>query len=98
MCACQVRAQVDAMFEDCLSDMMEELWTALQVVGSAHSKVDVMASAMAQREAEVEALALARCAHACTRALSARAPLLPLCMCPRACACVCVRTVNLCII
>ena len=56
-----MHTQVGAMFEDCLSDLMEELWSALQYGGSAHSKVDMLANRMAQREAEIEELAQKRC-------------------------------------
>ncbi|KAF5830676.1 hypothetical protein DUNSADRAFT_14191 [Dunaliella salina] len=49
--------QLGAMFEDCLSDLMEELWAALQYGGSAHGKVDALANRMAQREKEIEELA-----------------------------------------
>jgi hypothetical protein len=37
-----VRAKLAAAFEDCLSDVMDQLWGALQYAGSRHARVDRM--------------------------------------------------------
>lgn len=56
-----MHAQLGSMFDDCLSDLMEELWAALQYGGSAHSKVEILANRMTHREAEIEEQAQKRC-------------------------------------
>lgn len=50
-----VRAKLALMFDDAMSDLMEQLWAALQHAGGAHAKAARLHNAMVKRDAEVRA-------------------------------------------
>ncbi|KAG2500000.1 hypothetical protein HYH03_002282 [Edaphochlamys debaryana] len=62
-----VRSKLNAAFEDCLSDTMDQLWGALQYAGSKHALLDRLKQAMQQREAELEALATRQAEEAASK-------------------------------
>lgn len=63
----QARDQLTAMWDDCMEDMMDQLWEAFTYAGTTHIAVTRMANAMAQRDVEVVGHKgpLGRPGHAC---------------------------------
>lgn len=65
----QVHGKLQAMFEDSLQDVMEELWSAFQYAASKQSVIRSLHNAMTQRDAELEAVANKRWAVENVRAV-----------------------------